>query len=38
MRDYVQDAGFEKKDEEKKRYHADWKDVRDEISCQEITK
>ena len=38
LRDYIQDSGFEKKDEGKKRYHADWKDVRDEISCQEITK
>lgn len=38
LRDYIQDSGFEKKDEEKKRYHADWKDVRDEINCREITK
>ena len=38
MRDYIQDAGFEKKEEEKKRYHADWKDVRDEINCREIIK
>ncbi len=35
IRDYIQNTGFEKK-EEKKRFHADWKDIRDGISCEEM--
>lgn len=36
MRDYIQNTGFDIKEESKKRFHADWKSVRDEISCEEI--
>ncbi|MFR1517491.1 MAG: NAD(P)-binding domain-containing protein [Clostridia bacterium] len=36
MRDYIQATGFEKKTDDKKRFHADWKDIRDAIACDEI--
>ncbi len=35
LRDYIQATGFEKKDEASSRFYADWKNIRDEIICEE---
>lgn len=35
-RDYIQNTGFEKNDGSNTRFHANWRDIRDEIECDEL--